>query len=237
MIVANTFVTIAFVTSLPISRRTRPAKDALSREAVIAAAMRILREEGLANVSMRRLASDLDTGPASLYVYITNVAELHGAILDELLGDLVLPPRVTRMSWRDDVVRVLADVTTMLLGQPGLAASVLSLRPSGPRYLALLDWLLQALRCGGAGPRAAAWGADLLLQQVTTTAAEHSARQAAVEAPADESSLARTVRQADPVAAPGLSWARAELFSGTGEQRLAWALGCLLAGIEAAPEI
>lgn len=42
---------------------------------------------------MRRLAAELDTGLASLYVYVyvRNVAELHGAILDELLAGLPLP--------------------------------------------------------------------------------------------------------------------------------------------------
>lgn len=52
-----------------------------------------MQEEGLERVTMRRLAAELDTGLASLYVYVyvRNVAELHGAILDELLAGLPLP--------------------------------------------------------------------------------------------------------------------------------------------------
>jgi len=45
-----------------------------------------MREEGLERVTMRRLAAALDTGPSSLYVYVRNTAELHAAVLDELLG-------------------------------------------------------------------------------------------------------------------------------------------------------
>ena len=61
-------------------------------------ALRIMREEGLERVTMRRLAAELDTGPASLYVYLRNVAELHGAILDELLAGLGPPSRSTGVS-------------------------------------------------------------------------------------------------------------------------------------------
>ena len=70
----------------PRSRRERPAKPALTREGIVAAAVAVLRAEGLRKVTMRRLAEELDTGPASLYVYVRNAAELHAAILDELLG-------------------------------------------------------------------------------------------------------------------------------------------------------
>ena len=45
-----------------------------------------MRAEGLEHVTMRRLAAELDTGPASLYVYVRNTAELHAAMLEGLLG-------------------------------------------------------------------------------------------------------------------------------------------------------
>ena len=72
----------------PRSRRERPAKPALTRAGIVAAAVEVMRSEGLERVTMRRLAQELDTGPASLYVYVANTAELHAAVLDELLGDL-----------------------------------------------------------------------------------------------------------------------------------------------------
>lgn len=72
------------------SRRERPAKPALSRAGIIATAVALMRAEGLEKVTMRRLAQELDTGPASLYVYVRNTAELHAAVLDELLGSVDL---------------------------------------------------------------------------------------------------------------------------------------------------
>ena len=52
------------------SRRQRPAKPALTRQGIVDAAVSIMRAEGLAKVTMRRIAAVLDTGPASLYVYV-----------------------------------------------------------------------------------------------------------------------------------------------------------------------
>ena len=86
---------------VPVSRRDRPAKPPLSRAGAVAAAMQIMRDEGLERVTMRRLAAELDTGPASLYVYVHNMAELHGAILDELLADLARPPGGAGGRWRE----------------------------------------------------------------------------------------------------------------------------------------
>jgi AcrR family transcriptional regulator len=75
----------------PRSRRDRPAKPALSRSGIVAAAIRVMAAEGLDKVTMRRLAKELDTGAASLYVYVAGTAELHAAILDELLGEVEVP--------------------------------------------------------------------------------------------------------------------------------------------------
>src|SRR6185437_6867831 len=67
------------------SRRERPAKPALTRDGIVAAALGILREEGLGKVTMRRVAQELDTGHASLYVYVRDTGDLHAQVLDALL--------------------------------------------------------------------------------------------------------------------------------------------------------
>ena len=70
----------------PRSRRDRPAKPALSREAIVDAALAIVREEGIDALTMRRLAQALDTGPASLYVYVANRDELWDLLFDAALA-------------------------------------------------------------------------------------------------------------------------------------------------------
>ncbi|MFB9409074.1 TetR/AcrR family transcriptional regulator [Dactylosporangium matsuzakiense] len=217
---------------VPVSRRERPAKAALSREAVIAVALRIMRDEGLEKVTMRRLASELDTGPASLYVYVTNTAELHGALLDELLSGLEAP--AAGIAWRGGVVALLSQYTRMLFAHPSLARSVLTLRPSGPNYLRFVDSLLGLLLAGGVAARSAAWGVDLLLQLATATAAEQGTRDRSADAEGEVYLQAMAVREAAAAEYPSIDRVRDELFSGTGEERYRFAFDALLDGIAAA---
>ncbi|MFI6303298.1 TetR/AcrR family transcriptional regulator [Amycolatopsis thailandensis] len=207
------------------SRRERPAKPALTRDGIVAAAVGILREEGLRKVTMRRLAQELDTGAASLYVYVRNTAELHAAILDELLGTIPSPP--PEGGWRDRLERLLMAYTSMLLEYPGLALSALVARPSGEHYLRLCETLLTLLAEGDVPPERRAWGIDLLLQHATATAAEHADE----DSPEDWDALARAVRDADETTHPQIAAHAADLLTGRPAQRMSWGLQVLITGI------
>jgi AcrR family transcriptional regulator len=217
---------------VPISRRDRPAKPPLSRAGAVSVALEIMKTEGLERVTMRRLAAELDTGPASLYVYVQNMAELHGAILDELLAGLTLPdPGGAGERWREELIGLLTGYTQLLLGQPSLARSILALRPTGSHYVRLVDTLLGLLHAGGVPVAQAAWGVDLLLQHGTATAAEQGVRSEAVEAQAEQDAFVEALNDAADGDCSNIARARHELFSGTGVQRLSWMFDALIAGI------
>ncbi len=222
----------------PASRRERPAKQALSRPALVAAAMAVLRSEGLDRVTMRRLAQELDTGAASLYVYVRNTADLHAAVLDELLAEVDLGPAAAVApagEWRKRITAVLGSYTAVLFGEPGLARSALVTRPSGPHYLALVEDLLSLLAAGGVPGDRAAWAVDLLLLFATTTAAEQGTRSRAIDARDEEDAAAAVLLSVSPDTHPHIAGLGAELLSGPGEDRLAWGFAVLLAGIEDTP--
>lgn len=219
------------------SRRDRPAKPALSREWIVAETIEIMRTEGLEKVTMRRVAQALDTGPASLYVYVRNTAELHAAVLDELIGSLDLDGPG---DWRSHLLDLLGCYSGVLFTYPGLARSALVLRPTGSHTFGLYDRVLGLLLQGGITPDRAAWGVDLLLLYVTANAAEHSAPVPGdIQAPADEedglNALVRALRAADPGAVPHLAAHATALVAGTPVERVAWALDVLLAGIACTP--
>jgi AcrR family transcriptional regulator len=199
----------------------------------VAAALRIMREEGLERVTMRRLAGELDTGPASLYVYVENMAELHGALLDELLVDLDMSRGALAGSWRDELISLLRAYTELVMRYPSLARSVLTLRPSGQNYLRLIDVLLGLLHAGGVPVRQAAWGVDLLLQHATATAAEQGTRDESAETGPETQHQEMAVSEADRNDYPNVDRARDELFSGTAPQRQRWAFSVLIDGIAA----
>jgi AcrR family transcriptional regulator len=201
---------------------------------MVKVALQIMREEGLERLTMRRLAAELDTGPASLYVYVRNTAELHGALLDELVAELDQPDGAADSdNWRDQLVGLLTAYTGLLVSYPSLARSVLMLRPSGPHFLQLIDTILGLLHAGGVPERQAAWGVDILLQQATATAAEQGSRNEAVEAQGEEEDLAAAVAEAKQDTYPNIARVREDILSGTGEQRLSWTFATIIDGLSA----
>jgi AcrR family transcriptional regulator len=221
------------------SRRERPAKPALTRAGIVATAVALMRTEGLAKVTMRRLAQELDTGPASLYVYVRNTAELHAAVLDERLGTVDLGPADNAAEdWRERLVQILTAYTDLLHEHPGLARSALVARPSGERYLALLEALLSLLDEGGVPPDRAAWAVDLLLLLATATAAEHATRARDLDARDDKAewdALTEALRGATTATHPHLAALGTALLSGSGEARSAWGFRVLINGVLQTP--
>jgi AcrR family transcriptional regulator len=215
----------------PISRRDRPAKPALTRAGIVATAVRVMRAEGLERVTMRRLATELDTGPASLYVYFANTDELHAAILEEMLGEVDLGSVGAAGDWRDRVDAVLGSYSRVLYENPSLARSALVARPSGPNYLNLLEALLTLLGEGGVPDRQAAWGVDLLLQDATSSAAEHAGREDTDGADQEWNSLAAALENASATRTPRVAALGAQLLSGPPESRRKWAIRTLLDGM------
>ena len=222
-------------TRAPRSRRERPAKPALTYEGIVATAVRLMADEGLRRVTMRRLAQELDTGPASLYVYVANTAELHAAILEELLGAVDLTPAAARGDWRDRLAAVLGSYTQVLFQHPDLAHSALVARPSGPNYLALVEAILALLHEGDVPDGQAAWGVDVLLQVATATAAEQSVRDRDAAAEDEHLALVAALRAISAETHPRIAALADDLVSGTPEQRLAWIFRAVINGARTTP--
>ncbi len=194
-----------------------------------------MRAEGLQRVTMRRLAKELDTGPASLYVYVSNTAELHGAILDELMGEVDLEPAASGGDWREQIDTVLTSYTDLLHQHPSLAQAALVARPSGPNYLKLLETLLSLLEQGGVPGGQAAWGVDVLLQVATASAAEHAARDSSPRSEQEWSELTTAVEGTSEAESPHVAALGSELLSGTPRTRRTWRIHMLLNGILQTP--
>jgi AcrR family transcriptional regulator len=222
-------MTLNTLPKVPSSRRERPAKPALTRAGIVDAALTILAEEGLGRVTMRRIATALDTGAASLYVYVRNTEDLHAQVLDALLGGVELPPEDG--PWRERLADVLTSYMAVLFQHPAMARMSMSTHPSGANYLGLLEGILGLLREGGIPDTDAAWGVDLLLSFATVTAVEHG-HEDPLEADADDlSALAKQLSAVDAGAFPHIARLGADLLSGTGEQRFQWGLDVLITGI------
>ncbi|WP_029391852.1 TetR/AcrR family transcriptional regulator [Streptomyces xiaopingdaonensis] len=219
----------------PLSRRERPAKPALSRRWIVDTAVRILRAEGLGKVTMRRLAQELDTGPASLYVYVANTAELHAAVLDSLLGEVDLTGRDGGEGWREQLRAVVTSYTRVLFEHPQLARAALVARPTGENYLRLVERILDLLSRSGAGREQVAWGLDKLLQDATATAAEQSTREDDSAFEDDWDAMVRALHAADPATQPAINAHMPALVGGSVSDRLRWSFDVLVNGIVHTP--
>jgi AcrR family transcriptional regulator len=218
----------------PVSRRERPAKPPLTRDGIVDAAMAVLDGDGFDKLTMRRLATDLDTGPASLYVYVRDTQEIHARLIDRLLADLDVSWS-GRGDWRPRLRRLLVDYIGVLLKHPGLARSAVTTWPQGPHYLDLVEFVLRLLTAGGVPPTRAAWGVDVLLQQATAMAAEYGTRGDDGDGQ-DAGDLLSAFDDVDPGRHPNLARLGAAAMAG-GEHgpRRDWAIDALIAGITATP--
>ena len=214
-----------------VSRRTRPAKSPLSQEAIVSTALDLLSREGMAGLSLRKVAAVLDTGAASLYVYVANLDELHALVLDRVLGEVVTPAGRDG-DWRYRLKAALRSYSEALYARPGLAQVALSTIPSGPNMVELTESLLALLEQGGVGPGRAAWAVDLLLLHTSAFAAERDNRRSG-----DEVALRRAqaaLGSVSPDEHPHIHALGAELFSGE-QSRYDWGLDVLINGVLSTP--
>lgn len=120
---------------------------AITREALAAASLAVLRRDGLDALSMRKVAAELGVRAASLYWHVQDKEEL----LDLLADSLLLDARslTTKGSW-DANLRELAVVYRCHLHANRDAARVLAGRlVPGPNLLYVLDLMLGWLRSAG----------------------------------------------------------------------------------------
>lgn len=158
----------------PRSTRDRPAKAPLSEGVVVDAGLRILRQDGLDAVTMRRVATDLDTGPASLYVYVKGRDGLCRAMLDRVVGMVPLEaPDPQR--WREQLNGLLSGLLAAFEAYPGIARASLDEVATGENALLLTEAILGTLRAGGIDGQAAVWACDVLPTMVTVRAIEAAA--------------------------------------------------------------
>ncbi|GAA1404537.1 TetR/AcrR family transcriptional regulator [Kitasatospora putterlickiae] len=68
----------------------RPRTPLLNRERIVAAALRLVDEEGLAALSTRRLAAELSVSGPSLYNHFATKDELLDAVVDGVMGEVDL---------------------------------------------------------------------------------------------------------------------------------------------------
>jgi AcrR family transcriptional regulator len=223
----------------PRSRRERPAKPALSRDAIVAAALEIARTEGVEALSMRRLAQALDTGPASLYVYVADRDELHALLFDAAAATVETEPTDPER-WREQLKDLGRRMVKMMAEDfPGIAILAMTRIPTGDNALRISESLLSLLKAGGASDQAAAYAGDLLSMYVTAIAYEQSLYGTLYQDPEHEQreveQLAQRFAAIDAQRYPTLAALGPAMTLGDGDERFELGMDVLINGLLATP--
>ncbi len=216
------------------STRDRPAKEPLSEAAIVDAALAILTSDGLEAITMRRVAAALDTGAASLYVYVSGREGLLQAMLDRVTATVKLePPDPSR--WRIQLHSLLQRMHAALVAHPGIAALTLADRPMTEPVLLLAENLLGILFAAGLDAQDAAWACDILVLLVTAVASEDDVRRALGTGGAEHREQADdlyvTFRGLPLDRFPLLNAHAAEMVAGDGQERFHFAIDVVIDGV------
>ncbi|GLI01425.1 TetR/AcrR family transcriptional regulator C-terminal domain-containing protein [Phytohabitans aurantiacus] len=117
----------------------------LSRDRIVRTAVALADAEGLAMLSMRRIAADLDVATMTLYRYVASKEELVLAMVDAVHGESPLPARPPH--WRAALERAARLMWTVFRRHPWAAEALSMTRPQLlPNVLAYADFSLATLR-------------------------------------------------------------------------------------------
>ena len=206
----------------PRPRPTRGPKPALTLDQIADAAIAIADAEGLAAVSMQRVAADLGYTKMSLYRYLPGKTELVAAMLERALRR---PPILTG-EWRHALTGWARALLAAYAGHSWALEASAGRRPVGPNELAWLEAALTTLPPG-------LTGAERL--DTVATVAGH-VRMIAGQSGGTESDLAAAIGAAlrDHAAAyPQVVAAVGDVAAhGGGDDAFAFGLGRILDGLE-----
>jgi AcrR family transcriptional regulator len=146
-------------------RPARRRRDPISRDAIVTAAIGLLDREGLAALSMRRLAEELGAGAASLYWHVGSKDGLLDLVLDQVIGEAKIPDPYPE-HWQEQLKQVAREQRAISLRHPWAVRISIGRIPMGPNALRFSERILAILRAGGLPPRLAVQGYLLLIATI-----------------------------------------------------------------------
>src|SRR5262245_39370933 len=154
------------------SSKTRRKRQPLDQAQVVRAALALLDEVGIDELTMRRLAERLGVKAASLYRHVRDKNELLVLLGDEISGEIPLV-RPTG-TWREQLVKMARNVRRGLLAHRDAARLLAITAPLGPRRLGHIESVLRVLKAAGLKNRDAARAAYHLNNFVTEFVADEA---------------------------------------------------------------
>ncbi len=136
------------------SGRPRAGEGRLSREAILRAALRIVDDEGVDAMTMRRLASTLGVNPMSIYHHLPNKAAVFGGLAQLVFAELESAPPRDDVPWQEELKAAARAYRDALRAHPNLALQILSDTSAVSEVVVTtVEPFYRALDRGGLAPR------------------------------------------------------------------------------------
>ena len=210
----------------PSARRKKP----ITVDAIIETALGIVEREGYDALTMRRVASALETGPASLYAHVVNKEDLDDLLIGRLCAEIELPKPNPR-TWREQIISVCTQICDQYLRYPGISLAALAVVPTNLETLRVSEGMLGIVLAGGVDPQAAAWAIDALFLYVNAFCLVTSLIDRHVEGWAVSRDELLRRFAALPESFPYTKRYAAELTSGTALNRFEFTLNLIMDGL------
>jgi AcrR family transcriptional regulator len=209
-------------------------KKPITVDAIVGTAFGIVEREGYEALTMRRLATALETGSSSLYAHVVNKEDLDELLIGRLCAEIELP-EPDPASWREQILGVCRQLRDQYLRYPGISQAAFATAPSNLDTLRVGEGLLAILLAGGVEPQAAAWAIDSLTLYVNGYSLEVSKARKRLGAVGDEWVVSRDELMsrfaALPETFPHTKRHAAELTAGTVHDRFDFTLGLMIDGL------
>jgi TetR/AcrR family tetracycline transcriptional repressor len=157
---------------VPYKQAPRRQRRTLDQPQIVRAALALLDEVGLDELTMRRLADQLGIKAASLYRHVRDKNELLVLLGDEISGEIPLPR--DSGGWKQQLIEIAWNVRRGLLAHRDAARLLAATPPFGPRRLRHIEALLRILRSAGFSRKDAARAAYHANNFVTEFAADEA---------------------------------------------------------------
>jgi AcrR family transcriptional regulator len=222
--------------STPATRRgpSGGTKKPITVDAIISTAFGIVEREGYESLTMRRVATALETGPSSLYAHVVNKEDLDELLIGRLCAEINLPDP-DPATWRQQVISVCTQLRDQYLRYPGISRAAFAAAPSNLDTLRISEGLLAILLTGGIDPQTAAWAIDSLTLYVNAYSLEVSLVNNQLSHSDDNWVVSRDelLRRfaALPDTFPQTKRYAAELTAGTGHDRFDFTIGLMIDGL------
>ncbi|HUF97536.1 MAG TPA: TetR/AcrR family transcriptional regulator [Ilumatobacter sp.] len=133
-------------TGTATDHQSKKAVERLTLDQIVTAAIRLTKQQGLANLTMRTLADELGVTPMATYYYVRNKTELVDLVIEAVMSSVRVPDPSSG-SWSERMWKLNRDSRKATAAHPGLADALLDRPPTlaaQSHMQAIIDCLVEA---------------------------------------------------------------------------------------------